>query len=92
MNNLLNIKTPAQAQANALKSDYGIENHGLTNLHEIYWNLGTEALYEEIIFRSEAQISRQGPVVVDTGKHTARAANDKYIVREISTQDHIWWG
>ena len=30
MNNLLNIKTPAEKQAKALKSDFGLENHGLT--------------------------------------------------------------
>jgi phosphoenolpyruvate carboxykinase (ATP) len=30
--------------------------------------------------------------VVNTGKHTARAANDKVIVRESSSEDHVWWG
>ena len=27
-----------------------------------------------------------------TGKWTARAAQDKYIVREPSSEDNIWWG
>src|SRR5690606_41527255 len=81
MNNLLNIKTPAQDQAVALKSDYGLKNHGLTNLHAVYWNLPTEALYEEAIFRREGQISQQGALVVDSGRHTARAAQDTFIVR-----------
>ena len=92
MNNLLNIKTPAQDQANLLKSDYGIENHGLTNLRAVYWNLPTEALYEEIVFRNEGKISHLGPILVNTGKHTARAASDKFIVREPTTEEHIWWG
>lgn len=92
MNNLLQIKTPAQDQAAALKSDYGLSNHGLSNLNCVYWNLPTEALYEEIVFRREGRISRMGPVVVTSGKHTARAAQDKFIVREPSTEDHIWWG
>ncbi len=92
MNNLLNIKTPAQDQAKALKSDYGLENHGLTNLSNIYWNLPAEALCEEIAFRGEARITRGGPLVVNTGKHTGRSANDKFIVREPSTMDKIWWG
>lgn len=92
MNTILNIRTPAQAQSDAMKSDYGLENHGLTNLHTVYWNLPTEALYEEIMFRGEAQIAQNGPVVVNTGKYTARAANDKYIVREPSTEENIWWG
>jgi phosphoenolpyruvate carboxykinase (ATP) len=92
MNNILNIKTPAQAEAGALKSDYGLKNHGLTNLNTVYWNLPAEALYEEITFRREGVISSSGPLIVDSGKHTARAANDKFIVREATTEDHIWWG
>lgn len=92
MNNIVNIKSPAQAQAKELKSDFGLKNHGLTNLHVVYWNLPTEALYEEAIFRAEGHISLLGPLVVNTGKHTARAANDKFIVREASTEKNIWWG
>ncbi len=92
MNNLLNIKTPAEAQAAALKSDYGIDNLGLSNLRKVYWNLPTEALYEEAIFRGEGKITQLGPFVTNTGQHTARAANDKVIVREPTTEGHIWWG
>jgi phosphoenolpyruvate carboxykinase (ATP) len=92
MNNLLNVKTPAENQALVLKSDFGLENHGLTNLRLAYWNLPPEALYEEIVFRREGTISQQGPIVVNTGKHTARAASDKFIVQEPTTQDKIWWG
>ena len=44
MTNLLEIKTPAQAQAAALKADFGLEHHGLTNLGQVYWNLPPEAL------------------------------------------------
>ena len=92
MRNLLDVKTPAQAQAAALKADYGLENHGLTNLGQVYWNLPAEALYEEIVFRGEARITRQGPVVAHTGQHTGRSANDKFIVREASSERHVWWG
>jgi phosphoenolpyruvate carboxykinase (ATP) len=92
MNNILDIKTPAEGIANALKGDYGLENIGLTNLHKVYWNLNSEALYEEIVFRGEGRISHRGPVIVDTGKHTARAANDKFVVREPSTEGNVWWG
>ena len=92
MNNILNIKTPAESQADATKADFGLDNIGLINLRKVYWNLTTEALYEEIIFRGEAQISQHGPIVVNTGKHTARAANDKFIVRESTTEKNVWWG
>ena len=92
MNNILKIKTPAQAQAKALQADYGLKNHGLKNLNQVYWNLPPESLYEEIVFRGEGQITQHGPIVVTSGKHTARAANDKFIVREPTTEDQIWWG
>ncbi|MEW5718458.1 MAG: phosphoenolpyruvate carboxykinase (ATP) [Chloroflexota bacterium] len=92
MNNLLNIKSPAEAQAAALKSDYGLENLGLTNLRQVYWNLPVEALYEEIVFRGEAKITQQGPLIALTGKHTGRSASDKLFVREPESEAHIWWG
>lgn len=92
MNNILNIKTPAENQAKSLKCDFDLENIGLTNLRAVYWNLPPESLYEEIVFRNEGKITHQGPIVVSTGKHTARAANDKFVVREASTEGHIWWG
>jgi len=92
MNNLLDIKTPAQPQATALKSDYGLDNLGLANLGQVYWNLPTEALYEEVVFRNEGKITHLGPIVVNTGQHTGRSASDKFIVREPTTEEHVWWG
>ncbi|MCA9978218.1 MAG: hypothetical protein KC413_20800, partial [Anaerolineales bacterium] len=60
MNNILNIKTPAEGQASALKSDYDLENHGLRNWRQVYWNLPTEALYEEVVFRGEGRTTKMG--------------------------------
>src|SRR5512143_651327 len=92
MNNLLNIKTPAEGIARVRKADYNLSNHGIGNLRLAYWNLPTEALYEEAIFRGEGVTSRGGPFVVNTGKHTARSANDKFVVRESQSEDNVWWG
>jgi hypothetical protein len=58
VNNLLNIKTPAESIATALQSDYDLKLAGLYNPRQIYWNLGDEALYEEIAFRGEGRIAR----------------------------------
>ncbi len=89
---IIKVQTPAQKEKTAVKSEFSLSNHGLTNLNNVYWNLPTEALYEEIIFRSEGKVTFMGPITVNTGKHTARAANDKYIVKEPTTEDKIWWG
>lgn len=91
-NNLLNIKTPAEGTAGDLKSDFDLKNHGITNVRKAYWNLPTEALIEESLFRQEGQLTHMGALVVRSGNHTARAAQDKYVVRESETEDHIWWG
>lgn len=71
---------------------YGLENHGIRNVNAVYWNLPTSRLYEEIIQRREGLIAHLGPIVVRTGHHTGRSPNDKFIVREPTTEDKIWWG
>lgn len=73
-------------------SRYGLENHGLSGLKAIHWNLTTEALYEEAVKRGEGQIAKMGPIVVNTAPHTGRSPGDKYVVRENSSADKVWWG
>ncbi len=90
--NPLDVKTPAQDSARELASEYGLRNHGLTNARCVYWNLPAEALMEEIVFRGEGHMASGGPVVVNTGSHSSRAAQDKFIVREPASEEHVWWG
>ncbi len=92
MSKYLKFDTPATPQASDLKSRFGLENHGLVHLDRVFWNLPEPALYEEATFRNEGYIAHGGPFVVNTGKWSARAAQDKYVVREESTEDKIWWG
>jgi len=65
---------------------------GLRNLGNVYWNLSTAGLYEEAVRRGEAWISHLGPLVVRTGQHTGRSPNDKFVVRESSSEKQIAWG
>ena len=92
MNNLLKIKTPTEAIAQLRKADFNLSNHGVGNLRLAYWNLVTEALYEEAVFRGEGTTSAGGPFIAHTGKHTARSANDKFVVRHADSENNIWWG
>ena len=92
MSKYLEFNTPATKEAKELASDFKLFNNGLVKLDRVFWNLSDEALYEEIIFRNEGRITKEGPIVVHTGKHTARAAADKFIVREETTENKIWWG
>ena len=88
----LEFDSPAKKHAAEFKSDYGLSNHGFRKLDTVFWNLPIEALYEEAIFRGEGHIVDKGALQVFTGKWTARAANDKYIVKEPTTEDRVWWG
>jgi phosphoenolpyruvate carboxykinase (ATP) len=88
----LEFDTPASKQAGELASDYKLSNLGLAHLDRVFWNLPSEALYEEAVFRNEGHITAGGPFLVHTGKHTARAAADKFIVKEESTEGQVWWG
>jgi phosphoenolpyruvate carboxykinase (ATP) len=69
----------------------GLERHGITNVPRVYWNLSVPALYEEAVRRREGNMSAQGPLVCRTGQHTGRSPNDKFIVREPSSEDKVWW-
>ncbi len=69
-----------------------LEKQGITNFAAIHHNLPTSFLYEEIVRRREGRIAHLGPVVVRTGHHTGRAPNDKFVVREPSSEKEVWWG
>lgn len=75
-----------------VRSPVGLEAHGIKNVNNVYWNLTTPRLYEEAIRRREGRLAHLGPLVVRTGQHTGRSPNDKFIVREPSSENQIWWG
>ncbi|NNL90114.1 MAG: phosphoenolpyruvate carboxykinase [Marinicaulis sp.] len=54
-------------------------------------NLSAEALYQHAVQRGEGEIAKGGPLVVKTGEHTGRSAQDKFIVRQDETEKTIWW-
>src|SRR5437879_3445623 len=56
------------------------------------WNLPAPVLFEEAVRRGEGRVALGGSLVVTTGKHTGRAANDKFIVRNAVTDKSVWWG
>lgn len=73
-------------------SNYGVDKHGIQNAANVYWNLTPAELYEHALRRGEGQISELGTLVVCTGTHTGRSPNDKFVVKEPSSEEHIWWG
>ncbi|WP_295630897.1 phosphoenolpyruvate carboxykinase [Novosphingobium sp.] len=65
---------------------------GLPEPAALFANLGTAPLVEHAVRNGEGLLAKDGPFVVETGKHTGRSAKDKYIVRDAETEDTVWWG
>src|SRR4051812_9987454 len=69
----------------------GLEREGIQT-NRVRWNLSTAVLYEEAVRRREGMIAADGPIVCRTGQHTGRSPNDKFVVREPSSEAEIAWG
>jgi phosphoenolpyruvate carboxykinase (ATP) len=65
---------------------------GSIRVKKANWNLPSPVLFEEAVRRGEGKVALGGALVVLTGKHTGRAANDKFIVRNAATDKTVWWG
>jgi phosphoenolpyruvate carboxykinase (ATP) len=73
-------------------SRYGLEQAGVEGARSAHWNLTTPSLYEYALKNGEGKVAQGGPLVVTTGVHTGRSANDKFFLREPGTEASIDWG
>ena len=76
-----------QATSSTTLADQGISTNA-----ELFWNLGTAPLVEAALANGEGMLAKDGPLVVETGKHTGRSAKDKFIVKDAETESTVWWG
>ena len=73
-----------------------LTKHGLHNVKEVIRNPSYEVLFEEET-RPELEgyekgvVTNLGAVAVDTGIFTGRSPKDKYIVKDATTEEHMWW-
>lgn len=70
---------------------YGLEQLGMRNLGQVYYNLPVPALVEHALIRGEGQLASNGGLCVETGQYTGRSPADRFIVREASTEHDIDW-
>lgn len=67
-------------------------NLDLTTAKQVHKNLSTDELMQLALQNKEGQLADNGAIVARTGKYTGRTPKDKFIVREKSSEDKIWWG
>ncbi len=58
----------------------------------VFYNLSVEKLKEKALESPDVSLSSDKTLVVTTGKHTGRAAQDKYIVESSATKEKVSWG
>jgi phosphoenolpyruvate carboxykinase (ATP) len=68
-----------------------LSNLGLKWIDAISWNAPAADLYQQAVSRGEAKVAAGGALVVETGVHTGRSPNDKFVVRDSDTDGTIWW-
>ena len=73
-------------------SRHGLDHCGISTSGTAHWNLPPAQLYEQAVRRGEGWIAADGPLIAHTGKHTGRSPNDKFVVREASSESDLWWG
>ncbi len=73
-----------------------LNQYGINDVKEVVYNPSYEQLYKEEMDPSlegfEVGVESEfGAVSVDTGIFTGRSPKDKYIVKDDTTRDTVWW-
>ena len=82
-------------KAKSLSTDK-LSKYGITGISEIIYNPSYEKLFEEemspdLTGFEKGILTTNGSVAVDTGIFTGRSPKDKYLVKDDTTRDTIWW-
>ncbi len=71
---------------------FQLDEQGIATGATLHWNLTTAPLVEAAVRRREGELTKDGALLVDTGKFTGRSVKDKFVVRDATTEDTINWG
>lgn len=74
-----------------------LEKYGIKNVKEVIYNPSYELLFEDEMSENntgfeKGVLSSTGAVSVMTGRFTGRSPKDRYVVKDKTTEDTIWWG
>jgi len=86
------MATETKPARGAQDATSGLERQGLRPSGQVHWNLVAPELMLAAARRGEGEFADMGPFVAVTAPHTGRSPNDKFVVREPSTEADIDWG
>jgi phosphoenolpyruvate carboxykinase (ATP) len=67
------------------------ETFPLSAAGKVHHNNNLVELIELSVRRAEGRLASTGAFVVETGAHTGRSPNDKFTVRDATTESTVWW-
>jgi phosphoenolpyruvate carboxykinase (ATP) len=76
----------------ARESSIGLSKQGLKPRGDVHWNLIAPELFQAAARRNEGEFADMGPFVAITTPHTGRSPNDKFVVKEPSSEKDVDWG
>ena len=76
----------------ARESTIGLKKQGLDPKGKLHWNLIAPELMAAAARRNEGVFAARGPFVAVTSPHTGRSPNDKFVVKEPSSENDVDWG
>ena len=82
----------AAGAAGAATGGHSLAALGVTPRGEVHWNLVAPQLVQHAVRRGEGELADMGPFVAVTTPHTGRSPNDKFVVREASSEADVDWG
>ncbi len=70
--------------------------YGINNVDEVFYTPSYELLFEhetnpDLEGYEQGKLTDSGAIAVDTGIFTGRSPKDKYIVRDDTSRDTVWW-
>ena len=81
-----------QTEPQQIEGRQTLDAQGLRPGGRVHWNLVQTVLLEAAIRRAEGELADMGPFVAVTAPHTGRSPNDKFVVKEPSTEQDVDWG
>lgn len=74
------------------KSKFGLDLAGIQEPGDVFWNLGVDELIDQSLTRKEGVLTKTGALSCKTGEHTGRSPQDRFIVKDKTTESLVDWG